>query len=47
MDGVDGFPFELFELHNLQLFGMQSGLLFLFLSFFLKKIAPLSFADIT
>ena len=29
VDGVDGFSFELFELHNLQL-GMESGLLFLF-----------------
>ena len=38
---------NLFEFHNLQL-GMESGLLFFFLlSFFLKKILPLSFADIS
>jgi hypothetical protein len=43
VDEVDGFSFELFELHNLQL-GMKSGLLFL--SFF-KKITPLSLADTT
>jgi len=36
---------DLFELHNLQL-EMESGLLF-FSIFFLKKIAPLSFAEIS
>ena len=46
VDGVDGFSFELFELHNLQL-EMESGLLFFFLPFFLKKITPLSFAEIS
>ena len=35
-----------FELLNLQL-GMESGLLFLFFSFFSKKITSLSLADIT
>ena len=46
----------LFELHNLQLFGMESGLLLslspslslsLSLSLSFKKITPLSLADIT
>ena len=39
---------HLFELHNLQL-EMESGLLFFFfsLSLFLKKITPLSFAEIS
>jgi hypothetical protein len=48
VDEVGGFPFYLNSIIcNLE--WMESGLLFLSLSlsFFLKKIAPLSFADIS
>ena len=39
VDGVDGFPFELFELHNLQLFGEWASLS---LSFFKQDNFTLS-----
>ena len=47
LDGVDGFPLELFELHNLQLFGEWAYFSFSLSLLFFKKIAPLSFVDIT